>query len=53
MTPKNSKSPAKRGVSFAKRVKILGRIVLVGSKSHAKLLAQLKHFNDLQKSEQD
>jgi len=28
-------------------VKVLGYTVTVGSKKHAKLLAQVKHFNDL------
>lgn len=32
-------------------VKILGQEVTVGTKAHAKLVAQVKHFNDLQKSE--
>jgi hypothetical protein len=32
-------------------VKILGQTVTVGSKLHIKLLAQVKHFNDLLKSE--
>jgi hypothetical protein len=31
--------------------KILGQTVTVGSKLHIELLAQLKHFNDLLKSE--
>ena len=32
-------------------VKILGQTVTVGSKLHIKLLAQVKHFNDLSKFE--
>jgi hypothetical protein len=28
-------------------VKILGQTVTVGTKLHAKLLAEIKHFNDL------
>lgn len=32
-------------------VKILGQTVTVGTKLHAKLLAQVKHFNDLRKYE--
>lgn len=32
-------------------VKILGQTVTVGSKLHKELLAQIKHFNDLAKSE--
>ena len=32
-------------------VKILGQEVRVGTKLHAKLLAQVKHFNDLAKYE--
>ena len=32
-------------------VKILGQTVKVGTKLHAKLLQQVKHFNDLSKSE--
>jgi hypothetical protein len=32
-------------------VKILGQTVTVGSKLHIKLVAQVKHFNDLLKSE--
>jgi len=32
-------------------VKILGQTVTVGSKLHEKLLAQVKHFNDLSKYE--
>ena len=32
-------------------VKILGQIVTVGTKQHAILLEQVKHFNDLLKSE--
>ena len=32
-------------------VKILGQTVTVGSKLHIKLLEQVKHFNDLLKSE--
>lgn len=32
-------------------VKILGQEVTVGTKLHAKLLAQVKHFNDLSKYE--
>jgi hypothetical protein len=28
-------------------VKVLGQTVTVGTKLHAKLVAQLKHFNDL------
>jgi len=31
--------------------KILGQTVTVGSKLHLKLLAQIKHFNDLAKFE--
>ena len=33
------------------KVKILGQTVTVGSKLHKELLAQIKHFNDLAKSE--
>jgi hypothetical protein len=33
------------------KVKILGQTVTVGSKLHEKLLAQVKHFNDLAKYE--
>jgi hypothetical protein len=29
------------------KVKILGQVVTVGTKLHAKLVAQVKHFNDL------
>ena len=29
------------------KVKILGQTVTVGTKLHAKLVAQVKHFNDL------
>jgi hypothetical protein len=32
-------------------VKILGQTVTVGSKLHKELLAQIKHLNDLAKSE--
>ena len=32
-------------------VKILGKTVTVGTKLHAKLVAQVKHFNDLTKYE--
>jgi hypothetical protein len=32
-------------------VKILGQEVTVGTKLHAELLSQVKHFNDLQKHE--
>jgi len=32
-------------------VKILGQTVTVGTKMHAKLVAQVKHFNDLAKYE--
>ena len=32
-------------------VKILGQTVTVGTKLHAKLVAQVKHFNDLSKFE--
>jgi hypothetical protein len=32
-------------------VKILGQTVTVGTKLHTKLVAQVKHFNDLAKSE--
>jgi hypothetical protein len=32
-------------------VKILGQTVTVGTKLHAKLVAQVKHFNDLAKYE--
>lgn len=34
-----------------KTVKILGQTVTVGTKLHAKLAAQVKHFNDLSKHE--
>lgn len=33
------------------KVKILGQTVTVGSKLYFELLAQVKHFNDLAKSE--
>jgi hypothetical protein len=33
------------------KVKILGQTVTVGSKLHLELLAQVKHFNDLSKFE--
>lgn len=29
------------------KVKILGQVVTVGTKLHAQLVAQVKHFNDL------
>ena len=32
-------------------VKVLGQSVTVGTKLHAKLIAQVKHFNDLSKYE--
>ncbi len=32
-------------------VKILGQTVTVGTKLHSKLVAQVKHFNDLSKYE--
>jgi hypothetical protein len=32
-------------------VKVLGQTVTVGTKLHAKLIAQVKHFNDLLKHE--
>ncbi len=32
-------------------VKVLGQLVTVGTKAHAKLVAQVKHFNDLSKYE--
>lgn len=32
-------------------VKILGQEVTVGTKAHAKLVALVKHFNDLSSSE--
>ena len=32
-------------------VKILGHTVTVGTKAHAKLVEQVKHFNDLSKYE--
>jgi hypothetical protein len=32
-------------------VKVLGPTVTVGTKLHAKLIAQVKHFNDLSKHE--
>jgi hypothetical protein len=32
-------------------VKILGQTVTVGTKLHAKLVAQVKHFNDLSNHE--
>ncbi len=32
-------------------VKILGQEVTVGTKLHAKLLAEVKHYNDLSNSE--
>ena len=32
-------------------VKILGQEVTVGTKAHAKLVAQVRHFNDLYKAE--
>ena len=32
-------------------VKVLGQTVIVGTKLHAKLIAQVKHFNDLLKHE--
>jgi hypothetical protein len=33
------------------QVKLLGQTVTVGTKLHAKLVAQIKHFNDLSKYE--
>ena len=33
------------------KVKILGQVVTVGTKKHAALLVQVKHFNDLAKYE--
>jgi hypothetical protein len=35
--------------SKKQKVKILGQTVTVGTKLHAKLVAQVKHFNDLDK----
>lgn len=37
----------KTNKSKKQTVKIIGQIVTVGSKKHAILIAQLKHFNDL------
>jgi hypothetical protein len=37
--------------SKKQQVKVLGQTVTVGTKLHAKLIAQVKHFNDLTKYE--
>ena len=43
---KNKSTPAK-----AKTVRILGQEVREGTKKHAALVAQVRHFNDLAKYE--
>ena len=43
----------KMKTAAAKTVKILGQVVRVGSNNHKKLVAQLKHFNDLATGEQE
>ena len=43
----------KMKTATAKTVKILGQVVRVGSNNHKKLVAQLKHFNDLATSERN
>ena len=37
----------KTKIMTKQKVKILGQTVTVGTKLHAKLVAQVKHFNDL------
>jgi hypothetical protein len=43
----------KMKTATAKTVKILGQVVRVGSNNHKKLVAQVKHFNDLAIGEQE
>ncbi len=43
----NATSKSKKNTKASKIVRVLGHECKVGSKLHAKLIAQLKHFNDL------
>ena len=46
-----TKTNNKMKTSKKQQVKVLGQTVTVGTKLHAKLIAQVKHFNDLTKYE--
>lgn len=47
----NSTNQNKATKQTKQTVKILGQTVTVGTKKHALLVAQVKHFNDLAKYE--